>query len=96
MVMIAPEKGTDTYYRTTDLFLGAALLSSGISFVKTEVGDNPNYLTFVFEEKEKCAALEKKWWSGLLFVSGLRFAEANKHLKRILRKDKERLLQELG
>ena len=49
---------SDTYYKTKDLFLGAALLTRGVPFVKTEVGDNP--------------------------------------MKRILRKEKDRLLQELG
>ena len=94
--MVMLERSLKPYYRTTDIFFASALLSSGVSFIGTEVGDNPNYLTFVFDEEDRCKGLEKKWWSGLLFVSGLRYAEANKHLKRVLRKDKEELVRELG
>ena len=94
--MVMLERSLKPYYRTTDIFFASALLSNGISLIGTELGDNPNYLVFAFDEEEKCKGLEKKWWAGLLFVSGLRYAEANKYLKRVLRKDKEELVRELG
>lgn len=69
-------------YPCKDLMIAACILSKDIPLIETIKNDN--FLTFIFDDYEKCREIENNWWNGTVTVIGPRYAESIKRLKNLL------------
>lgn len=81
---------TEGSYQSKDLMFSAAVLAEGIPLINAVTNSEDGYLTFVFDDFERCSDLERKWWSGSLTVNATRYAEAIKRLKNLVYSEMEK------
>lgn len=69
-------------FPTKDLMIAACIAASDITLI--DYKREENYLTFIFDEQEKCKQIEREWFAGTLTINARRFASAIKDLKSLV------------
>lgn len=68
------------HYKTSDLGLAAALLTSGVALINMDFS-NPRRVHFVFRDSELARATSSDYWASRLTVDALSYFENTKLLK---------------